>query len=114
MSYIVNIKTHSRENVDLTVYENILEEPIQRIFFLTNLKEGSIRGGNIAVNAYEGIICVKGYCEVHVCKDKEDILYILDSPNKCLIIEPYEWHQISQFEDDSILLAFSNKKYNEF
>ena len=72
-----------------------------------------MRGNNICKNAYEGIICINGYCEVKVVSNEKSYMYRLDTPNKCLIIEPYEWHMIVNFKRNSVLLAFSNKKYNE-
>lgn len=115
MAYLIYINNHVREEVNLTVYENIFKQPIQRVFFLTNLNEDSVRGGNIPINAYEGIICIQGYCEVRVRKkqDEDEELFILDTPLKCLIIEPYDWHEVINFKSNAILLAFSDKKYNE-
>lgn len=113
MSYILNIKTFKREMVDLTVLENVFDEPIQRIFFLTNLKNDSIRGKNSTTNSYEGIICIKGSCEVVVVRENKSNNYFLNSPNVCLIVEPYDWHKIINFSNDTILLAFSNKKYDD-
>jgi hypothetical protein len=113
MSYIININTYRRDEVDLTVLENVFDEPIQRMFFLTNLKKDSIRGGNTTTNSYEGIICIKGSCKVNVIRDNVLNKYFLENQNTCLIIEPYDWHEIYQFEEDSILLAFSNMKYDD-
>lgn len=113
MPKIISLDKFTRADVDLHVYENIHKEGIHRIFFLTNLKEESIRGGNTCRNAYEGLICIKGYCEVKVLENEIERIYTLNSPDICLMIEPNEWHEIINFDDDTILLAFSNKKYNE-
>ncbi|MCB0508326.1 MAG: FdtA/QdtA family cupin domain-containing protein [Bacteroidetes bacterium] len=114
MAKIIQLTTYEKEGVDLTVYENFLDEPIQRVFFLKNLKQNSVRGGKVSAVGYEGIVCIQGFCTVCIRNKDGESTYHLNNPNTCLIIEPNEWHQISQFEDDSILLAFSNKKYNEF
>lgn len=112
MAIFTSLKLKNRDTVDLFVYENILPNPIQRIFFLKNLKSKDKRGGNISNLAYEGIICIQGSCKVRIVKNKKEENFELDSPEKCIIIEPNEWHQVYDFQEDSIVMAFSDRFYN--
>jgi hypothetical protein len=39
--------------------------------------------------------------------------FILDSPDKCIIIEPEDWHTMSNFSPDAILLVFASEPFKK-
>ena len=39
--------------------------------------------------------------------------FILDSPHKCLILEPKDWHQMHSFTKDSILMVLASEYFEE-
>ena len=39
--------------------------------------------------------------------------YNLDSKDECLILDPEDWHTMSKFEDNPILLVMSSEKFNQ-
>lgn len=112
MSIFTELDIKTRDEIDLFIYENLLPTPIQRIFFLKELQSNSIRGGNKSNIGYEGIICIKGYCKVKIIKNDIEEIFSLDTPAKCIIVEPDEWHQVYDFQEDSIVMAFSDRLYN--
>ncbi len=112
MAIIKNLPVHMRNEADLTVIEDIFEKPIKRIFFIKNLKQNSIRGGHKNTKLYEGVICIQGSFDVKTIKDSRVKNFHLNSSDKCLIVEPNEWIQITNFEKNSIVLAFSDGNYD--
>ncbi len=112
MAIIRELSVHVRDGVDLTVLENAFKQPIERIFFIKNLKESSIRGGHKNTKLYEGVICIQGSFDVKTIKDSREQNFHLNSSDKCLIVEPNEWIQITNFEKNSIVLAFSDGNYD--
>lgn len=101
------------DNNKLYVYEDIFDIEIKRFFFITELTQNQIRGNHINKNSFEGIVCVKGSFTVIVKNGEEELIFDLYHPNQCLLVEPGEWHKIYNFEEGSILFAFSDTKYDK-
>ncbi len=36
---------------------------------------------------------------------------MLDTPDKCLILEPKDWHQMHSFTEDAILMVLASEFY---
>lgn len=112
MAELKELSVHIRDGVDLTVLENVFERPIERIFFIRNLKKDSLRGGHKNKKLYEGVVCLQGSFDVTVIKDSKEQHFHMNKSDQYLIVEPNEWIQISNFEENSIILAFSDGKYD--
>ena len=71
------------------------------------------RGGHRHKITTQAIVCLKGSCIV-ACDNsfiKED--YLLDKPNKCLIVYPEDYHIMRNFTPDAILLVFASEEFIE-
>jgi len=104
---IIKLKTFSQERGDLTVIEQV-PFPVKRVFWISNV-DASLRGAHGHKKNKQAMICIKGYCEI-VFKDGKTVL--LNSPDKCLIIEG-EWHIVHHFSDNGVLLVLCSEPYNE-
>ena len=104
---LIKLKTFSEDRGDLTVIEQV-PFPVKRIFWISNV-DASLRGAHRHKTNRQACVCIKGYCEV-VFKDGKTVL--LNSPDKCLIIEPEEWHIIHHFSDNGVLLVLCSERYN--
>jgi hypothetical protein len=64
------------------------------------------------MNTYQALIAIAGSCRIFV--DSNDIQeeYYLDSPEKCLLLAPEDWHTMNQFHNDTILLVVANTLYD--
>jgi hypothetical protein len=40
-------------------------------------------------------------------------IFHLDSPEKCLLLAPEDWHVMDEFTDSSILLVMANTEYKQ-
>jgi hypothetical protein len=114
MAIFLNLDLAHKNKSTLYIYENILPQPIKRIFFIKGIEKNEHRGAG-PIDAYEGIVCIEGSCKVIVKDNITDEVkeYNLNSPQKCLILEPKEWHQITNFLENTIIMAFSDKSYEE-
>lgn len=111
MAKIITIPTYSDERGDLSVLEDILPHPIQRVFYI-KAKQGSTRGGKVHHQAFQCMISLTGSCHVEVVNTQERIIYELNTPHQGLLLTPGDWHQMSDFSDDNLLLIISTEKYN--
>jgi hypothetical protein len=56
---------------------------------------------------------VSGSCEVYVHNGEKEETFILDSPDKCLLLEPRDWHTMYDFSENSVLLVLSDRFYEK-
>jgi hypothetical protein len=53
-----------------------------------------------------------GSCEIYLNDGTKEEVVLLDTPAKCLIIEPKDWHTMDKFTQNSTLFVFSSEYYD--
>jgi len=113
-SKIVNIVERGDERGLLAVLESNSTIPfnINRVFYIYGTKEGVRRGFHGHYKTRQALIAVSGSCKVYLdnIKRKEDV--VLDSPNKVLILEPNDWHEMYDFSSECVLLVLASHLYD--
>ncbi len=113
MATIIKLKSIENQDGILTVFEHLMPGSIQRVYFIYGVPETKIRGGHRHKETSQGLICLKGECKVYVQENNsKENLFQLNSPGKCLLLKPSDWHQMYDFTDDCILLVLANKNYD--
>ncbi len=110
MAKLLPLNTFESDAGDLTVFEKILPGEIKRVFYIRG-KAGHERGGHRHINTWQALVCILGSCRVFVDNNKTQESFYLDSPNKCLLLAPEDWHVMDEFSNDSILLVLANTEY---
>lgn len=108
MSQLIELKTISDNRGDLTVIEKILPFEIKRVYYIYNTNE-KCRGGHKHKKNVQALISVHGSCNI-VCGDKT---FSLDTPSKCLILEPDDYHHMCDFENGCVLLVLSSEHFDK-
>lgn len=113
-SKIIEIKELGDERGLLTVIEENKTIPFEmkRVFYIYGTASGVRRGFHAHYKTRQALISVSGHCKVYLdnTKRKEDVL--LDSPNKILILEPNDWHEMYDFSPDCVLLVLASHLYD--
>ena len=111
MAYIINIPTFSDERGNLTVLDEAIPFQIKRLFYIYGV-DNSARGGHRHHQTTQAAICIQGRCTIinHDGKNLENIE--LDEPKKCLILETKDWHIMTNFSPDAILLVLANTSFD--
>jgi dTDP-4-dehydrorhamnose 3,5-epimerase-like enzyme len=112
MAYQIDLKTFTDKRGNLTVIEKIVPFEIKRIFYIYGV-DNSVRGGHRHHKTIQAAICLQGTCHIHNNNGKEKQLFILDQPNKCLILEPSDWHTMDHFSNDAILMVLASEYFDE-
>ena len=112
MAYQIDLKTFTDKRGNLTVIEKIVPFEIKRIFYIYGVDE-SVRGGHRHHKTIQAAICIQGSCHIHNNNGEEQQLFILDRPNKCLILEPRDWHTMDTFSNDAILMVLASEYFDE-
>ena len=112
MAHLIDIPTMTDERGSLSVLEKDVPFDIKRVFYIYNVTEK--RGGHGHKDTQMCLICVKGSCEVHIAHaEKGESSYSLNSPQKALYLEPTDWHEMTNFSEDAVLVVLASKGYDK-
>jgi dTDP-4-dehydrorhamnose 3,5-epimerase-like enzyme len=110
MAHLIDLKTFTDARGNLTVIEKVLPFDIRRIFYIYGVDD-SVRGGHRHFKTIQAAICIQGSCIIENDNGKIKNDFVLDRPDKCLIINPEDWHQMHSFTRDGILMVLASENY---
>lgn len=114
MAYIIDIKTINDERGSLTVIEDKqLPFKIKRSFYIHGVKSGEQRGKHRHKKTIQAMICLQGSCKVYNHDGQKEEWFVLDSPSKCLILEPQDWHYMQDFAPHTVLNILSSDYFDK-
>lgn len=111
MAYLIDLKTFTDKRGNLTVIEKVVPFDIKRIFYIYGV-DSSKRGGHRHKTLYQAAICLKGSCHIYNNDGNQEGDFFLDRPDKCLILEPKDWHTMDQFTPDAILMVLASDQFD--
>ena len=111
MATLIDLKTHADSRGKLTVIEQVIPFAIKRIFYMYSM-DGTVRGGHRHKHTVQAIVCLQGMCVIRCNNGTKAEEYVLDNPNRCLVIQPEDWHQIGNLTADAIILVLASKVYD--
>ncbi|WP_246096575.1 sugar 3,4-ketoisomerase [Paenibacillus sinopodophylli] len=113
-SKIIEVKVLGDDRGLLTVIEENLTIPfeIKRVFYIYGTQNEVRRGFHGHFKTRQALISVAGSCKVHLDNLIRTQEVILDSPQKILILEPNDWHEMYDFSEDCVLLVLASHHYD--
>ncbi len=111
MAEILCLKTFTDSRGNLTVIEKVFPFEIKRIFYIYGVDE-SVRGGHRHHKTIQAAICIKGSCIISNNDGEKREDFVLNSPDKCLILETKDWHQMHHFTPDAILMVLASEYFD--
>ncbi len=113
MATLIDLKTFADTRGNLTVIEKIIPFEIKRIFYIYGV-DNSIRGRHRHKKTIQAAISIKGKCRITSKRGKgiPDEKFILDTPSKCLILEPEDFHWMDNFSSDCILMVLASEHFD--
>ena len=112
MAEIKSLKTFTDSRGNLTVIEKIIPFDIKRIYYIYGVDD-SKRGGHRHKKAVQAAVCLRGRCEVYCDDGVNQKTFRLDSPDKCLLLMPQDWHEMLNFSEDAILMVLASEYFDE-
>ena len=111
MAYLLNIPTFSDDRGNLTVLDEAIPFQIKRLFYIYGV-DNSARGGHRHHETIQAAICIQGRCTI-INDDGDTVEHIeLDKPSICLILETKDWHVMTNFSADAILLVLASTNFD--
>ncbi|MBD3750392.1 MAG: FdtA/QdtA family cupin domain-containing protein [Sphingobacteriales bacterium] len=111
MAQLISLKTFTDQRGNLTVIEKSIPFEIKRIFYIYGV-DSSVRGGHRHHQTRQAAICIKGSCTIFNHDGEHTQEFQLDTPSKCLILEPKDWHQMYNFSEDAILMVLASEYFD--
>ena len=111
MAKLLNLKTFCDDRGNLTVIEKVIPFDIKRIFYIYGVDE-SERGKHRHRKTVQAAICLKGTCTIFSYDGSRKDTFVLDTPDKCLILEPQDWHKMYAFSPDAILMVLASEYFD--
>ena len=112
MPKLIKLPVYKDNRGSLTVIEKILPFVIKRVYYIYQAESGE-RGHHSHKKTTQALISVSGSCQIHVKNKKNNLRFDLNSPTKCLLIDPYDFHWMNNFSKDCVLLVLASHYYNE-
>lgn len=86
---------------------------IVRVYYIYDTAQGVARGFHAHKALKQVAICLKGSCRFVMDdgENKQDV--ILATPNKGLLIDSMQWHEMHDFSDDCVLMVLADQVYDE-
>ena len=110
MADLLSLNIFSDQRGSLIVVDKELPFSIKRIYFID--KPSGERGGHRHHVNRQAMVCVRGSCEVYVNDGMRRQTFVLDRPDKCLILECKDWHVMKAFSPDALLAVCASEHYN--
>ncbi len=107
---MISLPTFSDSRGSLTVLEQTLPFQVVRLFWIYGVHD-QVRGGHRHAKTRQALVALKGVVSVYMNDGAAEQTVLLDAPNKCLLVEPKDWHTMT-FIDDAILLVASSHIYD--
>lgn len=111
MAYQINLKTFTDIRGNLTVIERVIPFVINRVFYIYGVDD-SVRGGHRHHKTVQAAICLQGMCTIANNDGEKSEVYELNSPDKCLVLNPSDWHIMYNFTPDAILMVFASEHFD--
>jgi len=111
MAHVIDLTTFTDNRGKLTVIEKSIPFDIKRIFYIYGVDD-SVRGGHRHRQTVQAAVCLQGHCRIHNDNGTEINEFLLDSPAKCLILEPADWHRMYDFSADAILMVLASTGFD--
>lgn len=109
---IISADSFFDERGNLSFVENCdLPFDINRVFWISNVPSGQIRGNHAHTTCAEILFPIKGAFDVFTDDGITQQIFHLDNAAKGLYIGPYVWCRVENFSNDSVCVVLCSHSY---
>ncbi|MBP7928063.1 WxcM-like domain-containing protein, partial [Patescibacteria group bacterium] len=85
---------------------------VKRIYYIANVQDAA-RGFHAHKQTVQVLFCIKGSVKIilETPEDREE--FVLDQAHAGLILDKMVWHEMTDFEEDTLVLVLASDFYNE-
>jgi dTDP-4-dehydrorhamnose 3,5-epimerase-like enzyme len=104
--------TDSRGSLNVVESLKSINFDVKRVYYIYNVQANVERGGHRHKSTIQALICVKGECVIFTNNGIEKNEFYLNSPDRCLVVNPEDWHTMHSFSSDAVLLVLASGFYD--
>lgn len=86
---------------------------IKRVYYLFGMQPDLPRGFHAHKELVQVAICLKGSCDILMDDGSNKQVVTLSSPDKGLVIDIMQWHEMNNFSEDCVLMVLASDFYEE-
>ncbi|GEM76052.1 sugar 3,4-ketoisomerase [Vibrio sagamiensis] len=86
---------------------------IKRVYYLFGMQSDLPRGFHAHRELVQVAVCLKGSCDILMDNGHKKEIVRLSSPSQGLLIDVMQWHEMSNFSEDCVLLVLASDVYDE-
>ena len=104
----------SRGNLFVAEYPSGLPFAPERLFIVTAVPDGDIRGNHAHRTCHQFLVCTSGVVEVVVTYPgvRPDEVHVLEAPDRGIHIHPLTWSTQRYVSRDAVLLVAASEPYD--
>lgn len=105
--------TDSRGKLNVAQLDHLSQVfSIKRVFWITDVPEGTIRGEHANRECTELLVAVSGKVSLWLTDGSEEWNITLSDPNQGLYIPPMVWCKLYDFSSDATIVCMADKEYD--
>lgn len=115
LGLLIDLDEHGDERGTLVAIEGNKDVPfdVRRVYYMYGTKSGVYRGGHAHRDLQQFAIAVSGSCRFLLDDGTSKADFMLDRPNRGLLVSAMVWREMVDFSSDCVLLVLANKPYHE-
>lgn len=107
---VIDLPTFRDSRGELVPLQDALPFEVRRMFWIFGA-DGHTRGGHRHHVNRQALVAMAGSVSVLMHDGRRRETIVLDHPNRCLIVEPDDWHTMT-FGPGAVLLVFASARYD--
>ena len=92
--------------------QGVVPFDVKRVYYIYDVGAGLRRGFHAHKKLKQLLVCVSGSCVVDLDNTFERKSFVLDRPDKGLLIEEPLWREIYDFSSDCVLMVLASEHYD--
>lgn len=86
---------------------------VKRLYYIYNVKGSDSRGAHAHKELDQVFVMIKGACTMFLDDGIETKSIRMDNSTKALFVGKRVWHEMTDFSEDAIFVAFASAEYSE-
>lgn len=114
---VLSLRQHARADGVLTVIPDEGPEglgiPVRRVFTVTDVPEGGLRGDHAHRDCTQVVVCLRGQVSIRIDDGRDFMRVELTGAGQALSIPPGLWNQLTFAGPDTVIAVFCDQPYTE-
>lgn len=112
---LISLSPHGDPRGYLVALESNSNVPfeIRRVYYIYKTQENIVRGHHAHKKLRQLLVAVSGSVEIHCEYNGKKDVFVLDTPEKGLLIDGLVWHTMEKFSPDCVLMCLASDFYDE-